>query len=251
MLTYAWKTGIGLQDVDGLQVSVYLRELAEKQSSGELSFGDVRIRLDEYSHTSGDNTYEADWVALHIAERLSDDDFSLSTEMFLNIHRELFTGVRVDAGALREYNISKKEWVLGGQSVRYAAATELADILEYDMREEKSFSYAGLTPEKVVSHLARFTANIWQIHPFAEGNTRTTAVFLILYARSLGFRATNDAFAQHAWYFRNALVRANFSDVFADVTETREYLESFLQVALLGEERELTPLLARMDSVSA
>lgn len=140
---------------------------------------------------------------------------------------------------IRDYNISKKEWVLDGKSVLYGNSFELRAALEYDFEQEKRFSYKELSQDEIIAHLAKFISNLWQIHAFGEGNTRTTAVFLIKYLRYLGYEATNDIFAENAWYFRNALVRANYNDLKSGVHETTEYLVLFLRNLLLDEKHEL------------
>ena len=157
----------------------------------------------------------------------------------ISIHRKLFTGIYDHAGKIRDYNISKKEWVLDGATVIYGSASELRATLEYDFSEEKKFSYKGLNMDEIIHHLAIFVSRLWQIHIFGEGNTRTTAVFFIKYLRTLGFYVTNDIFADNAWYFRNALVRANYNDVRKGVYETNEFLELFLRNLLLDEKNEL------------
>lgn len=93
--------------------------------------------------------------------------------------------------------------------------------------------------DEIIHHLAVFVSRLWQIHIFGEGNTRTTAVFFIKYLKTLGFSATNDIFAKHAWYFRNALVRANYTNLQKDIHETTKYLELFLRNLVLGEKNEL------------
>jgi fido (protein-threonine AMPylation protein)/biotin operon repressor len=157
------------------------------------------------------------------------------------IHRRLFSGVffSVKAGKFRDYNISKREWVLDGESVLYANADMIRQTLDYDFGQEKSFDYSKLTTDEVVKHIARFIANIWQIHPFGEGNTRTTAVFAIKYLNSLGFEVNNEAFEKNSWYFRNALVRANYTNMNKGIYMNSEYLEKFFRNLLLGENNEL------------
>lgn len=129
--------------------------------------------------------------------------------------------------------------MLDGATVMYGSASELIATLEYDFSQEKAFSYKGLSMEEIIHHLAVFISRLWQIHIFEEGNTRTTAVFFIKYLRMLGFTATNDIFAENAWYFRNALVRANYTNLQKGIYETTEYLEVFLRNLLLGERNEL------------
>lgn len=188
---------------------------------------------------SEDRTEEADKVAVKIAKVLSEKAFSFTPNEYISIHRKLFTGIYSHAGKMRDYNITKKEWVLNGATVLYGSASELRATLEYDFAEEKKFSYRNLMMDEIIHHLAVFVSKLWQIHMFLEGNTRTTAVFLIKYLRTLGFETTNDIFAENAWYFRNALVRANYNDLKNGVHETTEYLVLFLRNLLLDEKNEL------------
>ncbi len=182
---------------------------------------------------------EADKVSQRIAKLLSEKSFSFTSKEYLAIHKKLFQGIYDKAGEIREYNITKKEWILDGATVTYGSASELEATLEYDISQEKKYSYKGLSMDEIIHHIAVFVAGLWQIHVFGEGNTRTTAVFFIKYLRTLGFDVTNDIFAQNAWYFRNALVRANYNDLVNGVHETTEYLELFLKNLLLGEKNEL------------
>ena len=164
---------------------------------------------------------------------------SFSPNEYISIHRKLFQGIYSHAGKIRDYNITKKEWVLDGASVVYGSASKLRATLEYDFSQEKNFSYRGLSMNEIIHHLAVFVSRLWQIHIFGEGNTRTTAVFFIKYLRTLGFSVTNDIFAENAWYFRNALVRANYTNLPKGIHETTEYLEAFLRNLLLDEKNEL------------
>lgn len=240
---YAWHTAIGLQQVDGLRPSQYLLDTAIKNIEGEISIEEASELLNSYYKESpeidGDRTEEADKVSLRITQILSEKAFSFNPNEYISIHRKLFTGIYDHAGKIRDYNISKKEWVLDGATVIYGSASELRATLEYDFSEEKKFSYKGLNMDEIIHHLAIFVSRLWQIHIFGEGNTRTTAVFFIKYLRTLGFYVTNDIFADNAWYFRNALVRTNYNDVRKGVYETNEFLELFLRNLLLDEKNEL------------
>lgn len=198
-----------------------------------------RLRYDGLKADTDDRTEEADKVAVRIAKILSEKAFSFTPNEYISIHKKLFAGIYGHAGKLRDYNITKKEWVLNGATVLYGSASELRATLDYDFAEEKKFSYKNLSMEEIIHHLAFFVSRLWQIHVFGEGNTRTTAVFFIKYLRTLGFDATNDIFAENAWYFRNALVRANYNDLKNGVHETTEYLELFLRNLLLDEKNEL------------
>lgn len=182
-----------------------------------------------------ERTEEADKVSARIAELLSETAFSFSPTEYISIHKKLFHGIYKYAGKIRDYNITKKEWVLDEASVTYGSASELRAILEYDFEQERNFSYKGLSMDEIIHHIVVFISRLWQIHIFGEGNTRTNAVFLIKYLRTLGFSSTNDIFAENSWYFRNALVRANYTNLQDNVHETTEYLELFLRNLLLGE----------------
>lgn len=239
----AWETAIGLQDVDGLKPSQYLVSVAKKHIDGEISFSEAKELVESYYRNQRqietDRAEEADKVSLRIAEILTEIGFSFSPAQYLSFHSRLFHDIYPHAGKIRDFNVTKKEWVLKGDTVIYGSAPELRSTLEYDFASERGFLYTGLNMDEIIRHLARFTANLWQIHIFAEGNTRTTAVFLIKYLRSLGFPATNDSFAKHALYFRNALVRANYTNLTIGIRETTQYLELFLKNLLLDEKNEL------------
>ena len=241
---YAWHTAIGLQAVDGLKISEYLVRTAIRNIEGEISFEEANALLQTYyeenpSSDAGDRTEEADKVSARIAALLSERAFSFTPNEYFSIHRKLFTDIYSHAGRLRDYNITKKEWVLNGATVLYGSATELRATLDYDFSEEKKFSYKNLSMDEIIHHLAVFVSRLWQIHVFGEGNTRTTAVFFIKYLRTLGFDVTNDIFAENAWYFRNSLVRANYNDLKNGIYETTEYLEVFLRNLLLNENHPL------------
>ncbi len=242
---YAWSTAIGLQAVDGLKPSKYLIDTATQNIEGKITMKEAQSLIDSYYedrplHLSDDErTEEADKVSSRIAEILSETAFSFSPNEYISIHRKLFQGIYKHAGKIRDYNITKKEWVLDGATVMYGSASELRATLEYDFSQEKDFSYKGLSMDEIIHHLAVFISRLWQIHIFGEGNTRTTAVFFIKYLRTLGFSAINDIFAENAWYFRNALVRANYTNLQKGIHETTEYLEAFLKNLLLNEKNEL------------
>ena len=239
----AWKTAIGLQAVDGLMPSAYLIDLAKKNIEGQMSLQALHTLLENYYESypnHEDRTAEADVVSLRISELLLEKAFSFTPNEYLSIHRQLFTDIYPHAGSIRDYNITKKEWILDGDTVTYGSVSELGATLLYDIEQEKEFSYANLDMSETIRHLATFVARLWQIHLFGEGNTRTTAVFFIKYLRTLGFTVTNDMFADHAWYFRNALVRANYQNLKLGVYRTTEYLECFLRNLLLDEEHVLS-----------
>ncbi len=241
---YAWSTAIGLQAVDGLEPSEQLVKTAIENIEGYITMEDAERRINSYYETiskkeEDDRTEEADKVSVRIASILSEKAFTFSPSEYIGIHKKLFYGIYRHAGKIRDYNITKKEWVLEGETVLYGNATELRQTLEYDFEQEKRFSYKGLSQDEIIVHLAHFISRLWQIHIFGEGNTRTTAVFFIKYLRSLGYDATNDIFAENSWYFRNALVRANYTNLKKNIHETTVYLEKFIKNLLLGETNEL------------
>ena len=242
----AWKVAIGLQQVDGLQTSEYLLDTARKHIEGHITIEEAKGLIDSYYKSAdgrkligNDRTEEADKVSARITEMLAEKTFSFTPAQLTSIHRRLFDGIYKLAGRLRDYNITKNEWVLGGKTVYYASADTISDTLDYDMEQEREFNYEGMNMDDAIRHLTRFCANLWQVHAFCEGNTRTTAVFMIKYLRTLGFNVVNDMFAENSWYFRNALVRANYSDLTRGITETTVYLERFFRSMLLGEQHDL------------
>ena len=239
----AWSAAIGLQDVDGLKTSEYLLDTAKKNIDGEITIDEAGDLINSYyegkNGRAEHDTEEADKVSQRIAKLLSDKAFVFSPAQYISIHKELFKGIYSHAGKIRDYNITKKEWVLDGDTVSYGHAIDLKETLDYDFSQEREFRYNGLSMPEVINHLAKFVARLWQIHVFGEGNTRTTAVFFIKYLRQLGFEADNDLFAEYSWYFRNALVRANYNNIKKGIYETTEYLELFLQNLLLDKKNEL------------
>ncbi|MDR1884386.1 MAG: winged helix-turn-helix transcriptional regulator [Prevotella sp.] len=243
--TKNWQMAIGLQQVDGLTPSAYLIETAKENIEGKITIDEVKSRIDTYYKTltvrnsDDDRTEEADKVSARITEVLGEKTFTFSYIEFINIHKRLFSSTYKFAGKVRDYDISKNEWVLNGKSVMYASAYRLRDALEHDFNQEKAFDYKGLTPRETVEHIAKFISNIWQAHVFGEGNTRTTVVFAIKYLRTFGFEVENDMFAQHSWYFRNALVRANYKDTQNKIYATQEYLMHFFGNVIFGENNEL------------
>lgn len=241
---YAWRTAVGLQDVDNLKPSSYLINLATRNIKGEITLKEISNLIDAfYKEKPQDNKNqrieEADKVSLRIVSMLSEKSFSFTPNEYILIHRKLFTGIYNHVGVIRDYNITKNEDILNGETVTYGSFLELKEALYYDFAKEKKFSYQNLSTNEVIKHLALFISNLWQNHIFGEGNTRTTAVFLIKYLRKLGLNVTNDTFANNSKYFRNSLVRANYNDYKKGIYENREYLELFLRKLLLNEENPL------------
>ena len=241
----AWRVAIGLQAVDGLKTSEYLQQTARRNIEGEITIDEARELVKEYyikktAHDADDaDQEEADRVSSNISKLLQTDAFTYSVAGLAAIHRAIFEGVFKHAGRFREYDISKKEWVLRGDSVLYGRWQDLRMALEYDLDQERQFDYTRLNEDQMVEHLAKFVSGLWQIHPFCEGNTRTTAIFTIKYLRSQGFSVNNDMFERHSWYFRNALVRANYRNLNKGINYEPLFLIRFFRNLLLGENNTL------------
>ena len=236
-----WKTAIGLQAVDGLQPSAYLINVAKRNIEGEISLDETRKLIDSYYQSKtvrtpkDEDEEEADKVSANIAKILASKTFAFNTNGYVSLHRRIFEGVFKHAGEIRQYDISKKEWVLEGDSVNYLNWEDLRRALDWDIEQEKNFSYKGLTDDEKIEHIAKFISGIWQIHAFREGNTRTTAIFTIQYLRSLGYEVNNEMFAKHSWYFRNALVRANYRNIQKGIDYSPIYLVRFFRNLLLKD----------------
>ena len=236
-----WKTAIGLQAVDGLQPSAYLIDVAKRNIEGEITLDETRKLIDSYYQSKtvrtpkDEDEEEADKVSANITKILASKTFAFNTNGYVSLHRRIFEGVFKHSGEIRQYDISKKEWVLEGDSVNYLNWEDLRRALDWDIEQEKNFSYKGLTDDEKIEHIAKFISGIWQIHAFREGNTRTTAIFTIQYLRSLGYEVNNEMFAKHSWYFRNALVRANYRNINKDIEYSPIYLVRFFRNLLLKD----------------
>ena len=254
---YAWQTAIGLQAVDALKPSEYLIQTARQHIEGDITIEEAKQLIDSYYQSKTvradieDRPEEADKVSARIAEILSEKTFTFSPVEYITIHRRLFQGIYKFAGKVRDYNITKKEWVLKGETVLYASADSIRETLDFDFMQEKNFSYKDLNINDAITHIAKFISGVWQIHAFGEGNTRTTAVFTIKYLRTFGFDISNEAFANHSWYFRNALVRANYNNLSKGIYATTEYIEAFFRNLILSEHNELKNRAMLVQELSA
>ena len=253
--TKLWETAIGLQDVDGLKPSEYLVKNAKEHIEGKIDINEVKDRINQYyealdsrMNREKEETEEADKVAVRITEILSENTFNFSIAELLNIHKRLFSGIYESAGMFRDYNFTKKEWVLNGDTVIYSSYETIKDALNYDFEQERIFSYKDLSLDEAIKHLCKFTSNIWQVHPFCEGNTRTTAVFIIKYLRTFGFNINDEVFAENSWYFRNSLVRANYKNFEKNIFEDTSFLEKFFYNLLAKANYELKNRYAHIDN---
>lgn len=252
--TKTWETAIGLQDVDGLKPSKYLIDTAKEHIEGKINIDEVEKRIDKYykvldnrKKDESENSEEADKVAVRIAEILSDNSFNFNPTELIGIHQKLFKGIYKEAGKIRDYNFTKKEWILNNDTVIYASYQTIMESLKYDFEQEKNFSYKDLSFDEAIKHICRFTSNIWQVHPFCEGNTRTTAVFIIKYLRTFGFNINDEVFAKHSWYFRNSLVRANYKKFDKNIFEDISFLEKFFYNLLANTNYELKNRYTHVD----
>ena len=238
---YNWEISFGLQVVDDLCPSEYMIALSEDNISGAKSYLEISDEIEKYhsGNRVSEEEREADLVSLRIAGILPENAFVFSPVALKGIHRNLFAGVLsidIPPGEYRQYNISKQERVLAGKSVSYSPYYLIKDTLAFDFGNEKDFDYSALSKEEKAHHIMKFISSIWQIHPFGEGNTRTCAVFAVLYLRSLGFQIDNTPFHKHSKYFRDALALDNFPE-----NRRPEYLKMFTDNLLLAGRYDLAP----------
>ena len=240
-----WDMAIGLQQVDNLKPSKYLEQISEKNILGELTIKEVEQSLREYYTTKekqkdiNHNELECDFVSMRIVELLEQDNFELSVDYLKSIHKYIFQDVYEFAGEFRKIDFSKHEKILNNDSVAYGDCKTLTESLEYDISLEKEKSYKDMSIVEVIKNITDFTSNIWQVHPFREGNTRTTAVFIEKYLISLGYNVDNSLFKDKSVYFRNALVRSNYFNNYLNIKEDKTYLIKFYENLLLGKNNNL------------
>ena len=240
-----WNTGIGLNKVDNLEPSKYLLDLSEKNINGELKYYEIENSLKTYYKSQNSNDIniqrekECDLVSLRIASLLEDKSFGFSPVTLKNIHKYLFKDIYNFAGDYRDYNITKKESILNGDTVKYVNYQDIESYFDYDFKEEREFDYSKLDNDELIKHIAKFTSSVWQVHPFGEGNTRTIAVFIEKYLNNMGFCINNDMFKNKSLYFRNALVRSNYGNIPKGIYLTFDYLIMFFENLLQGKENKL------------
>lgn len=240
-----WDMAIGLQQVDNLKPSKYLKEISKKNILGELTIKEVEKCLKKYYTTKekqkdiNNNELECDFVSMRIVELLSLDNFELSVDYLKYIHKYLFQDIYDFAGEFRKIDFSKHEKILNNDSVAYGESKTLNESLEYDIAKEKEKNYKDMSIVEVIKNITDFTSNIWQVHPFREGNTRTTAVFIEKYLISLGYKVNNSLFKDKSVYFRNALVRSNYFNNCLNIKEDKTYLIKFYENLLLGKNNNL------------
>ena len=240
-----WDMAIGLQQVDNLKPSKYLEQISKMNILGELTIEEVEQSLREYYTTKEEpkdinlNELECDFVSMRIVELLSIDNFELSVDYLKYVHKYLFQDIYEFAGEFRKINFSKHEKILNNDSVAYGDFKTLIESLEYDISLEKNKNYNDMPIVEVIKNITDFTSSIWQVHPFREGNTRTTAVFIEKYLISLGYNVDNSLFKDKSVYFRNALVRSNYFNNYLNIKEDKNYLIKFYENLLLGKNNNL------------
>ena len=240
-----WDMAIGLQEVDNLKPSKYLEKLLEENVSGNLTIKQVEEELREYyiekdkKQELNQNELECDFVSTRIVELLQIDNFELSVDYLKYVHKYLFQDVYEFAGEFRNIDFSKHEKILNNDSVAYGDCKTLKESLEYDIFLEKEKNYKDMNIVEVINNITKFSSSIWQAHPFREGNTRTTALFIEKYLISLGYEVDNTLFKDKSIYFRNALVRSNYFNNYLNVKEDNSYLVKFYESLLLGKNNNL------------
>ncbi|MBR3663027.1 MAG: Fic family protein [Desulfovibrio sp.] len=232
-----WDMAIGLQDVDNLTVSDKVKKLAKENAEKKCDFATIEKFLSEQDDTYYIRDREANVVACRIAKLLTCDNFSLSIDFLKSIHKKLFKDIYDSAGEIRSYNINKEEPVLNNRTVEYADFRKIKSLLKFDFNTE--IENKNIFEKNVVRKICSFTKNIWSTHPFSEGNTRTVAVFIIKYIKSLGIDFDTSCFAEHSRYFRNALVRTSFSDYTHGFPENTKFLKKFFENMILGNKNKL------------
>lgn len=240
-----WDMAIGLQEVDNLKPSKYLEKLLEDNVNGKLTIKQVEEELREY-YTEKDkkqelnhNELECDFVSTRIVELLGKNNFELSVDYLKYVHKYLFQDVYEFAGEFRNIDFSKHEKILNNDSVAYGDCKTLKQSLEYDISLEKEKNYKNMDVVEVINNITKFSSSIWQVHPFREGNTRTTALFIEKYLISLGYEVDNTLFKDKSVYFRNALVRSNYFNNYLNIKEDSSYLVKFYENLLLGKNNNL------------
>lgn len=242
-----WGIAFGMQAVDDLKPSKYMIELARENIYGKKSYEKVKEDIEKYYQNSKNINYDekqADEVSVRIVKILNDKAFTFNYLSLKQYHKRLFEGVEIGInpkyiGAFRDYNITKKEPILNGETVQYADFSMIEETLKYDFEEELSQQYTKMSEEETINRLVKFASNIWQVHPFGEGNTRTTAVFIQKYLISKGFPVNNVLFKDNSKFFRNALVKANYSNIPKGIEEDKTYLKMFFENLLLGKHNKL------------
>ena len=240
-----WDMAIGLQQVDNLKPSKYLEKLLEENVEGNLTIEEVEKELREYytekenKNEINNNELECDFVSARIVELLDEKKFELSVDYLKYVHKFLFQDVYEFAGEFRKIDFSKYEKILNNDSVAYGDCKTLMESLEYDISLEKEKNYKEMSIVEVINNITKFSSNIWQVHPFREGNTRATALFIEKYLISLGYKVDNTLFKDKSVYFRNALVRSNYFNNYLNVKEDSSYLIKFYENLLLGKNNNL------------
>ena len=187
-----------------------------------------------------DNIIEARKEVSNRINKLSQiDDFELSIEYLKAVHKYLFHDFLVSSGEFRNYNLKKSEIIINDHSVKYTDYHNIETNLRYDFEEEKKINYKYLEPDKQIKKIAEFTARIWSTHPFIEGNTRTTSIFIQKYLKYLGFSTNDEYFKTNSKYFRNALVKASYYNQIYKVTQDYMPLMKFYKKLLYDNTIEL------------
>ncbi len=240
-----WNLAFGLQKVDNLTPSKYMKELVNKSITGEINNHELEEKLQKYYETQDikkieiRNEKECDLVSARIVELLEKDEFEFSVNFIKNIHEYLFNNIYEFNGEFRNVDIIKNEPILNGDTVVYGSYKTIKESLEYDLSIEKDKEYSNMNIVDVINSITDFSSSIWQVHPFREGNTRTTVVFMIKYLRSLNYNVDNDLFKEKSIYFRNALVRSCYFNNYLNIEQDKNYLIRFYENLMLNKNNNL------------
>ena len=250
-----WEIAIGLNKVDNLKPSSFLRELIDKKLSCDemekeiLKYYGFRYLTSKIER----DLRECDLVSIRTVKLLENKEFKFSIDYLKKIHKSLFSDIlkKNYVGIFRNYNISKDERVLSGNSVIYADYRELTECLNYDFEREKKNDYKNLPLDEKINKVSNFISSIWQVHPFIEGNTRTTAIFLIKYLKKLGFKLNEDIFMENSLYFRNALVLSNYSNRELKISNDFRFLTSFFIKLIVDKNEKLMLIKEKLEQGEA
>lgn len=241
-----WNIAFGLQKVDGLTPSKYMIDLSYEHIEGKKTYKEVQKEISSYyskcENSLNEDEKEADEVSTAIYEILNDGAFRFDYLTYKNYHKRLFKNLdkkKYNPGEFRTYNFTKDEPILNNDTVDYQSYDLIEQTLKYDFTEEKDIDYFNMNKEQLIDRVSEFTSRIWQVHPFQEGNTRTTAIFVQKYLISMGFKVNNDLFRDNSLYFRNALVRANYKNYSIGVKADKQYINAFFENLLFDKKNIL------------
>lgn len=105
--------------------------------------------------------------------------------------------------------MEKPEEILGGDTIRYAYPSEIEKQIEKYIKELNNTNWQEKNTEQKSLEFTKLLAGLWQVHPFRDGNTRTTMAYAFKFAKEHGFEMNEDIILKHFGYVRNAFVKAS------------------------------------------